>query len=225
MTDSPPPPASRTLACQRDPQRWLERCHRREALAECLTCAVRPWCAQRALTCRASWGMWAGVWIGGRHSAAAPYLQAIAAGAGAPIDRCPAVAAVATGHPPPAPAPLRRPSAPVPARLRPAAVLARSCGHCEVFAEGCRYTFDRLVCRCRSEAADENRCPAELFAACAVCAEIVAGLDPQLATRLGYVVDAGRDPASVPFHWRGSRWVLLDRDGWLTEIREDAQSA
>jgi hypothetical protein len=53
----------------------------------------------------------------------------------------------------------------------------------------------------------------------------VARLQPQLATRSGYLVAAGRDPASVPFFWRGSRWVLLDRDGWLTEIGDDARSA
>jgi hypothetical protein len=57
------------------------------------------------------------------------------------------------------------------------------------------------------------------------CAEIVARLQPHLAARSGYQVGAGRDPASVPFHWRGSRWVLLDRGGWLTEMRDDARSA
>jgi hypothetical protein len=79
--------------------------------------------------------------------------------------------------------------------------------------------------RCLSEAGTENPSPAELFAACAQCAELVANLDPQLATRSGYVIDADRDPVSVPFYWRGSRWVLLARDGWLTEIREDTQTA
>jgi hypothetical protein len=169
--------------------------------------------------------MWAGVWIDEeRHNRAAPYLQAIAADDSAPIPRPAAVAGI-TSHQPPAPAPLHRPSAPIPSRSMSAAVLARSCGHCEVFTESCRYTFDHLVSRCRRESAIENRCPAQLFAACRACAEIVAGLDPALATRLGYLVEAGRDPASVPFHWRGSRWVLLDRDGWLTEMRQDAQSA
>ena len=113
-----------------------------------------------------------------------------------------------------------------PARSVTAAVLARSSGHCEVFTASCRYTLDRLVSRCRMEPPQvESGSPAKLFAACMVCAEIVICLDPQLATRAGYVVDTGRDPASVPFHWRGSRWVLLDRDGWLTEMREDARTA
>jgi len=29
----------------------------------------------------------------------------------------------------------------------------------------------------------------------------------------------------VPFYWRQSRWVLLDRDGWLTELLDQAQTA
>jgi hypothetical protein len=169
--------------------------------------------------------MWAGIWIEGRHDDAVPYLQAIAAGDAAPSEARPAVTPMTTSPGAPAPAPLRRPSASLPSRSVPATVLARSSGHCEIFAENCRYTFDRLLSRCRSQPAIENPGPAELFAACTVCAEMVAGLEPQLATRLGYVVDAGRDPACVPFHWRGSRWVLLGRDGWLTEIGEDAQTA
>jgi hypothetical protein len=54
---------------------------------------------------------------------------------------------------------------------------------------------------------------------------MVAALDPMLAARFGYVVDQRRDPARVPFYWRGSRWVLLDRDGWLTEVTDEAQTA
>jgi Transcription factor WhiB len=225
MSDSPPPPPTKSFPCQRDPERWFDRRHRGDTLAQCLTCEARPWCAQHALRCGASWGMWAGVWIDGRHTDAMPYLHAIAADDAARSHRRPAVATATTTPDPPPTAPLRRPSASIPARSVPAAVLARSSGHCEVFAESCRYTFDRVVSRCRSEPATENPSPAQLFAACAVCAEIVACLNPQLATRLGYVVDAGRDPACVPFHWRGFRWVLLDRDGWLTEMREDAQTA
>jgi hypothetical protein len=169
--------------------------------------------------------MWAGVWIDERHDDAVPYLQAIAAGEAARTDRRAAAAITTARHDSPAPPPLRRPSTPQPSRSPAAAVLARSSGHCEVFTESCRYTCDRYVGRCVGEAGTENPSPAELFAACAQCAELVAGLDRPLATRWGYVVEAGRDPASVPFHWRGSRWVLLARDGWLTEFSEDAQTA
>ena len=222
MSAAPPPPP---LACQRDPERWFDRRHRRDALAQCLVCTARPLCAREALACGASWGMWAGVWIDGRHSDAAPYLSAIATDDAAPRDWPPPTAPSATSQHPPAPAPLRRPSAMQPSRLAPAALLARGCGHCEVLTESCRYSFDRIVRRCPTGPLSENPCPAQLFAACGACAEIVARLQPQLATRAGYLVAAGRDPASVPFHWRGSRWVLLDRDGWLTEIRDDARSA
>jgi hypothetical protein len=224
MSDSSPPSPSRSFACHRDPERWFDRRSRGDTLAGCLRCAARRWCAQEALRWRASYGMWAGVWIDGRHDDALPYLQAIAVDDPAPIAG-PAVAAGSTSHQPVAPAPLRRPSAAVPSRSLSAAVLARSSGHCEVFAESCRYTFDRLVSRCRGEPAIENPSPAQLFGACGACAEIVACLDRPLAVRLGYVVDSGRDPAFVPFHWRGSRWVLLDRDGWLTEMCDDARSA
>jgi hypothetical protein len=166
------------------------------------------------------------VWIDGRHDDAVPYLQAIATTDPVRIEQRPPVGAAETPHQdPPAPAPLHRPSASTPAHSAPAAVLARSSGHCEVFTARCRYTFDRLVSRHLGQPAPEKPCPAALFAACVVCADIVAGLDPHLATRRGYVVDAGRDPAGVPFHWRGSRWVLLDRDGWLTEMGDQAQTA
>ena len=225
MSDSPALSPSKSLACQRDPQRWFDRRHRRDTLAQCLTCAARPWCAQEALKCRASWGMWAGVWIEERHSDAVPYLQAIAADEPGLIERRPAVAGATTSPQPLVPAPLSRPPACTPSRSAPAAVLARSSGHCEIFAQGCRYTFDRLVSRRPSERASENPSPAELFAGCGECAQTVASLNPQLAARLGYLVDAGRDPAAVPFHWRASRWVLLGRDGWLTELGGDAEAA
>ena len=104
-------------------------------------------------------------------------------------------------------------------------LLARSSGHCEIFAEGCRYTFDRVLTRGAADDTTENRCAADIFACCGTCADIVIRLEPQLATRSGYLVASGRDAASVPFLWRGSRWVLLDRDGWLTEIGDAARSA
>jgi hypothetical protein len=169
--------------------------------------------------------MWAGVWIDGEHSAAVPYLSAIATDDAAPCDPRSPVAPSTTSQHPPLPSPLRRPSAVLPSRSARAAPLARSCGHCEVLTHSCRYTFDRVVHRCPTRPAGENPSPAQLFAACGTCAEIVAHLHPQLATRAGYLVAAGCDPAAVPFRWRGTRWVLLDRDGWLTEICDDARSA
>jgi hypothetical protein len=223
MRGSPPPPPSTTLVCQRDPERWFDRRHRRGALAGCLLCPARARCAQEALAWRAEWGMWAGVWIDGCHDSAAPYLKAIAYEEYSTVDRQPPAAGETADHRPPPP--LHRPSAELPPHSAAAALLARSSGHCEVFAEGCRYTFDRTVNRCSAGPAGENPSPAELFAACGACGDIVARQQPQLAIGSGYLVAAGRDPVSVPFLWRGSRWVLLDRQGWLTEIRAAARSA
>jgi hypothetical protein len=224
MSASPPPLPSTALACQRDPERWFDRGQRRDALAQCLVCPARRQCAREALSGREAWGMWAGVWIEGRHDHAAPYLSAIANDEAAQSDWPAPMAGTVSDDPAPT-APLRRPSTARPSYSARAALLARSSGHCEVFAEGCRYTFDRVLNRCAAKASDQNRCAAELFAACGTCADIVAHLEPQLATRSGYRVAAGRDPASVPFLWRAFRWVLLDREGWLTEVRDDAQSA
>lgn len=224
MSGAPPPPMPAMLACQRDPEHWFERHHRRDALAGCLACPVRAWCAREALGCHASWGMWAGVWIDGHHGDAAPYLRAIAKDDATQLDYPVSATDIAVSVSPSA-APLRRSSVVVPARSVAAALLARSSGHCEVLAEGCRYSFDRTVSRLPGGAPIESASPAELFAACGHCAQVVASLQPRLATRSGYVLPPGRDPAAVPFRWRGTRWVILGRDGWLTEIGDAVQTA
>lgn len=225
----PPSPSAKSLPCQGDPDRWFDRRQRRDTLAQCLSCPARAWCAEQALTWQACWGMWAGVWIDGQHSDAEPYLHAIATDRPserlAPRQLRTAPPIVAPQHGATSPVPLYRP----PAAGRPsstaAIVLARSCGHCEVLTEQCRYTFDRLVSRHSHSGPTESLSPAGLFAACGGCAELVASMQPQLAARAGYVVDTARDPATVPMRWRGTRWVLLGHDGWLTELRQDAQSA
>jgi len=160
------------------------------------------------------------VWIDG-HDAAAPYLRAIAADEPAPATLRRALTAGSRPAARRAPAPLHRRSAPRPAACARVAALARSCGHCEVFAEGCRHSFDRLLSR--HEPARDDPGPSEVFAACAACAQIVDQMQPQLAARLGYRLDSAADPAGVPFYWRGARWVLLERDGWLTETGDDAR--
>jgi hypothetical protein len=164
--------------------------------------------------------MWAGVWIDGQHSQALPYLHAIATDDAAVTGQRPqqpGVDVIARPNPT-ALAPLVRPSGLRRSRSILAAVLVRSSGNCEVFAAGCQYAFDRAVTRRPNHTDPKNSCVAEVFAACAVCAETVAALDPVLATQLGYHIESGCDPASAPFYWRLSRWVLLDRDGWLTEV-------
>jgi hypothetical protein len=166
------------------------------------------------------------VWIDERHSDAEPYLQSIAAVDTTVTDppRLGAAPTPTSDHVPGS-RPLRRPAATSPARSTPLAMLARSSGHCEIFTDDCRYAFDRVMSRRQRDAATESSCPSELFVTCAACADIVAGLEPRVATRLGYLVDDGRDPANVPFHWRRSRWVLFDPAGWLTEMGRDVQTA
>lgn len=220
MTGAPPPPQVGCLPCQLDPESWFDRHNRADALADCLRCPARRWCAREALECRASWGLWAGVWIDGRHDDAAPYLQAVV------TDALPKVCAHATSdREPQACTPLRRPNASSQSGSAAAAVLARSSGHCEVLAEGCHYVYERLVSRRSSMPSPEVSTPPDLFAACDSCADMAAALDSKLATRFGYVTDAHRDPAYVPFYWRRSRWVLLDHDGWLTEMLDEADTA
>jgi hypothetical protein len=224
MSAAPPPPRP-TPACRRDPERWFDRGDRVEALADCLACPVRAWCAREALSCNASWGMWAGIWIDDSHDAAAPYLRAIANGTAAQPDSRMPNAGVTAAPPPPAPTILRRPAAAAPVRSVSAALLARSSGHCEVMAAGCRLSFDQSVSRRATGSAAESCCPAELFVACRNCADLIAGAEPKMSARSGYLLAAGRDAATVPFHWRGTQWVLLGRDGWLTQIGDDAQTA
>lgn len=215
---------STTPACQHNPDQWFDRRHRSKALAACLTCPIRSWCAQQALKWQASYGLWAGIWIDGSHRDARPHLHAIAAGDA--VANNPPPTSDPTPQQRPAPrAPLHRPATTHRPRSTPAAVLARSFGHCEVFAAGCRYTFDHLISRCQPPIVTDTASPATCFAACAPCAEAVAGLEPQLAHRLGYALGTRPDPATVPFHWRGARWVLLGHNGWLTEMHQDVQTA
>jgi hypothetical protein len=150
-----------------------------------------------------------------------PLLHAIAADGLAQRSPTPAVFEARSDR---VPTPLHRPTTSSRPRSVRTAVLARSAGHCEVLAEGCRYTHDRLVSRLSVEET-ETSTPPGLFAACSACAVMVAALEPKLAARFGYVIDAHRDPAYVPFYWRRSRWVLLDGDGWLTEMPDHAATA
>jgi hypothetical protein len=226
MNGAPPPPPHPALACQRDPERWFDPRARVEALTGCLTCPARTWCAREALSCKASWGMWAGIWIDGTCGDTADYLRAIANSDAAQTHSRESITGAPTiaPAPPPPPEP-RRPPPASPAHPVAAALLARSSGHCEVLADGCRYRFDRTVSRRPSTAQAQRCCPADIFAACTCCADMIAGLAPRWATRAGYLLAPGCDPASTPFHWRRSRWVLLGRDGWLTEIDDVAHTA
>ena len=223
MTYTTPPPYTGCLPCQLDPEGWFDDLGSADAIADCRTCPATRWCAREALHCGASWGVWAGIWIDGRHEEAVPDLEAIATHG--LTQRSPSYAALLEVRPAPLPVPLHRPNRSSRPKEVTTAVLARSSGHCEVFAEGCRYSYERLVSRLMGQQNAESCTPPDLFAACSSCADMVAALDPKLAVQFGYVADTQRSLVHVPFYWRQSRWVLLDRDGWLTEIADDAQTA
>jgi hypothetical protein len=221
---STPPP------CRSEPNRWFDPAHRTHALAACLQCPARRWCAQEALRTRAAWGMWAGIWIDGTHTEVAHNLEAIATDAPA-VPTAPATP-LQTWPPQPVRDTERRPlSRTGPTRPgRPqsvaAAVLARSSGQCEVMAAECRLTADTQVSRLVGVMAGDAASAAVVYAACARCADAVsAAFDPMAARRLGYVVDSPTQAPDIPFYWRQCRWVLLGRAGQLLDARAAAEAA
>ncbi|WP_173008462.1 WhiB family transcriptional regulator [Mycolicibacterium sp. P1-18] len=205
------------------PERWQNRRERTTALATCLQCPRRRWCAQEALRVHASWGMWAGVWIDGRLSPVEPLLRAIAAdppdlhytpAATLPVAKTPDLRL---------PLPRRRPPR-RPGSVR-AAILARSSGHCEVMRAGCILSADILVSRVRSLDAKGVPTPAAAFAACHDCALTVT--DPAFekeSVQLGYVVVGADQAAATPFSWRATRWVRFDDCGRVHDVDPALQS-
>lgn len=209
---APPTPPQRHLACRNDPDRWFNPARRTAALAACLQCPARRWCAQQALKHRASWGMWAGIWIDGELGDVAHHLRAIAAAPAVP----PQLHTVA----PPGSQVL---AAPPPRSRRGdnawvrAAVTARSSGHCEILAPGCRYTNDRIASRVTGQAAHDADAASQLYIVCGACEMTLEQLEPAIACRLGYRIDTAQLPGRVPFYWRQHRWVLLDPSGRLRD--------
>jgi hypothetical protein len=222
------PPTAAPPPCSAEPERWFDRAHRAHALATCLQCPVRRWCAQEALLGAASWGMWAGIWIDGRLSEVAHYLDVIATDTPA-IPTAPVTTPEAS---PPARArghrPLRR-TGPLHAGRRVsvrAAVLARSSGQCEIMTAECRLAADTQASRIAGAGAGNATSAAVVYAACTRCADAVgATIDPTSACRLGYQVDSPAQAPNVPFYWRQCRWVLLGRAGELLDATTVADIA
>ena len=198
------------LACQSDPERWFNPHHRTYALHACLHCPARSWCAQQALTHRASWGMWAGIWIDENPEQVAHYLQAIAAGPLPPAGSAdPAQPNGAGAEPPARPGPRADDHAWV-----RAAVTARSSGHCEVMAPRCRYSCDAIASRVEGLRTRDADTASLLYISCGACQVTLDRLAHPIARRLGYRIP-GQPAANIPFYWRQSRWVLLDSIGRL----------
>ena len=224
MTANPQPSATTPTAapppCSAEPERWFDRAHRAHALAACLQCPARRWCAREALLAEASWGMWAGIWIDGRLSPVAHYLDAIATD----TQATPSAPASTLEKSPPART--RTHSAlPQTGQLRAgqrlsvrAAVLARSSGQCEVMAAECRLAADTQASRIAGAVTTDATSAAMVYAACTRCADAVrAMIDPTSARRLGYRVDSPNHAPNVPFYWRQCRWVLFGRAGELLD--------
>ncbi|MBV8348783.1 MAG: WhiB family transcriptional regulator [Mycolicibacterium sp.] len=209
---APSGPPRRRLACQNDPERWFDPEQRTAALAACLHCPARPWCARQALQQRASWGMWAGIWIDDDLGQVAYYLRAIAAGPGAPRRlrsmSPPSTAALATQ-----PSPRRGEDN---AWVR-AAVTARSSGHCEIMPAGCRYSGDKIASRVIGLAPHDADTASLLYIVCGACEMTLERIEHPIARRLGYRIDGAQLPGRVPFYWRQHRWVLLEPSGRLRD--------
>jgi hypothetical protein len=170
--------------------------------------------------------MWAGIWIGDHPEAVAHHLQAVVADDPTPKPRIrenrTATTEVMDRQ---APLPHRVPIRPVPPGSVAATVLARSSGHCEVVADGCRFTADLQLSRINGSTAGEATSATTVYVACRPCAQILEGVDGREAARhLGFLVDDPIDAVSAPLYWRGTRWVLLGRAGELHETSTEQQS-
>jgi hypothetical protein len=200
------------LPCQRDPDRWFDRADRTHALAGCLACPARSWCARQALSDRAPWGMRAGIWIEGNLADAAPYLRAIAEAASSAPPPPTAPASAANAHC--IEAPRRPPVIQPPAKHAVAAVItARSSGHCEIMAPDCRLGLAAIASRSRGRCWQELPDAAASYAVCRTCEAAVERMEPQLSRQLGYLVDSSASAATAPFYWRQNLWMLLDSAG------------
>jgi hypothetical protein len=195
------------LPCQGDPDRWFDRTNRTQTLAGCLACPARSWCARQALRNRASWGMWAGIWIDGNHAEVARYLHAIAQPA---PPRTPPLATNTQCIEGARPSPV----IPPPAKHTVAAVItARSSGHCEIMTPDCLLGLEVIASRLRGRCWQELPDAAAGYAVCRSCQAAVGRMEPRLSYQLGYLVDNPANAATVPFYWRQSRWLRLDSAG------------
>jgi hypothetical protein len=193
------------LECRREPERWFDRADRTHALAACLACPARSWCAREALSAKASWGMWAGIWIDDNLADVAHYLWEIAEHT--PPKTPPTATAVHRIE-----APQRSVVVPPPAKHTVAATItARSSGHCEIMAPGCRLGLESVASRIHG--CHELPDAAAGYAVCGNCQAAVTSMEPRLCRRLGYSVHSLASAATIPFYWRQRHWMRLDPAG------------
>jgi hypothetical protein len=201
------PAVTPALPCRAEPDRWFDRDDRTRALRACLACPARAWCAREALRSKASWGLWAGVWIDGDHSAAIGYLRDVADAPPAPLPLRVARSAPNAAAP-------QHPYAHAPAA---ALITARASGHCEVMLDGCRYTGDVLLSRITGRPDPDSPTAAHGFLACDPCRSRLEQPGRIATLELGYRLHSPTEVYTTAFFWRQSRWAILDPGGRLHE--------
>lgn len=209
------PGASAGLPCHADPDRWFNRDDRSVALRGCLACPVRGWCAREALRTKASWGMWAGIWIDGEHRVAIDYLTSVATAPPPPVALHQQVGTLNC----PAPQQPYAPAAPS------ALIRARASGHCEIMLDGCCYTGDVLLSRTTGDPDPDPSTAAHGFLACAPCRSRLDQPARIATLELGYRAHSPADMYSTPFYWRQTRWAILDPGGQLQTAPHAARQA
>ena len=216
-------------ACQRNPELWFDRAHRRPALEKCLACPRRSWCARQALSIHPAFGMWAGIWVDHNLDEVAHYLRAIAEDA--PVD-------TASPEPPNNPQPPR--SASVAATFEPARgsagdgttadgsprsvsslILARASGHCEIMTGDCSYRLDFICSRKTGRAQNNLPNPAWGYGTCRYCDFVLQNTDHQILYRLGYLVAPPTPFENAAFYWRQTQHVHLDLHGRVVDFEVD----
>jgi hypothetical protein len=161
--------------------------------------------------------MWAGIWIDGDIAAVADYLRAIAEDA--PLTAPVPVTVIKAAAP-------TKASRPSPVIWKPAkrtlwaVIAARSYGHCEILTPECRLTLDTIASRVPGRRWHEFRDAAAGYAVCRSCEAAVARMQPQLAHRLGYLVDNFMDVTAVPFYWRQTHWLRLNSRGGARHVHQ-----
>ena len=149
---------------KRDPDRWFDRTNRTHALAGCLACPARSWCARQALAGSRLLGD-VGRDLDRRQPRRRRALSARDRASRAAED---SPAGHTYAHR--IEAPRRPPAIRPPAKHTVAAVItARSSGHCEIMAPDCLLGLEAIASRIRGRAWHELPDAAAGYAVCRTC--------------------------------------------------------
>ena len=215
--------------CSAEPERWFDRADRTHALAACLQCPARRWCAREALLSRSVLG----------HVGRNLDRRQAVRGRALPRRhryRYPGDSNGSCDHPGGVPYRLDRAhtgrhSAPGRCVQDDASRCARQCWRdhrdsARSWPPQCRLAADTQASRIPGAVASDATSAATVYATCTRCADAVhATIDPTSARRFGYRVDSPAHAPNVPFYWRQCRWVLLGRAGELLDATTVADIA